>query len=212
MKFFSYLYPGSLHRTSGKKVIPSKEFTTLLEAKEALEKAVQEAEQYKKDNEAECQKLKEKAESEGFQKGLEEFNVHLRSLDEEAKKIYLDAQKAILSLALQAAKKIVNKELEVDPNSIVDIVMGIMAPIKQNKKVTIFVNKADLQALDQNKPRMKEMFDQIQVLSVVERADVSPGGCMIETESGIINATAENQWKAMELAFDSYKQQLSQNT
>lgn len=210
MKFFSYLYPGSLHGASGKKILPAEEFNTLMQATEVLDKAKQEAEQYKKDTEVECEKLRQLAKEEGLQKGLEEFNVHIHSLEEQAKKIHLEAQKSILPLALQAAKKILNKELELHPDAIVDIVMGIMAPIKQNKRVTLFVNKADLDALEKNKPKIKAMFEQIQMLSIQERADISPGGCMIETESGIINATAENQWKALELAFQSYQQQLKQ--
>ena len=49
------------------------------------------------------------------------------------------------------------------------------------------------------------MFEQINILSIQEKGDISPGGCIIETETGIINASIENQWNALELAFKRYK-------
>lgn len=205
MTLFSLHSHSNLSVKPGKKIIPSAEFSQILQAHEVLEQATQNALDCRKNTEDECENLRKKAQEEGFQKGLEEFNDHILSLDKEAKKILLEMQKIILPLALKAAQKIVNKEIELNPETIVDIVLQAMAPAKQNKKVTIFVNKADLESLEQNKPKLKEIFENLQVLNIQERPDVSPGGCMIETETGIINATAENQWKALENAFAKYK-------
>lgn len=206
MKLFSLLSPGSLHLQSDKKFIPAAEFNQLLEAKQILEKALEDAEKLKKDTELECENCKIQAREEGLQNGLEEFNKHILSLDSEAKKIYLSMQKVVLSLALKAAQKIVNKELETHPDTIVDIVIQAIYPAKQNKRVSIFVNREDREALEKSKPKLKDLFEQVQVLSIQERPGITPGGCIIETESGIINATIENQWKALELAFERYKQ------
>lgn len=205
MKFFSLFSEGSVSLEGGKKIIPSESFSRLLEAKEIIEKAREAANRYRKETENECEILRKRAEEEGFQKGLEELNIHILSLDKEAKKIVLEMQKVILPLALKAAKKIVAKEIELHPETIVDIVLQALAPAKQNKKVTIFVNKADLDTLEQNKPKLKQSLENLQTLAVRERSDVTPGGCIIETETGIINASVENQWKALENAFSKYK-------
>ncbi len=205
MTLFSLLSHSTLSIKPGQKIIPQAEFSQILEAQEVLKQAKQDALDYHKNTELECEELRKKAQEEGFQKGLEEFNEHILSLDKEAKKILLEMQKIILPLALKAAQKIVSKEIELNPETIVDIVIQAMAPAKQNKKITIFVNKSDLETLEQNKPKLKIIFDNLQVLNIQERPEVSPGGCMIETETGIINATAENQWKALENAFAKYK-------
>ncbi len=205
MTLFSLISQSTLSIKPGEKIISGKDFTQILEASEILEKAKQDAIDHHKNTELECEELRKKAHEEGLQQGLEEFNEHILSLDKEAKKILLEMQKIILPLALKAAQKIVGKEIELAPETIVDIVMQAMAPAKQNKKITIFVNKADLEALEKNKPKLKAIFENLQVLNIQERPDVSPGGCMIETETGIINATAENQWKALENAFAKYK-------
>lgn len=112
--------------------------------------------------------------------------------------------KLILPLALKAAKKIVAKELETQPETIVDIVLQALAPVLQNHRITIWVNKADKEILEKEKTRIREKLEQVESLSIKERDDVAQGGCVIETESGIINASIENQWRAIESAFDKY--------
>lgn len=115
--------------------------------------------------------------------------------------------KLILPLALKAAKKIVTKELETRPETIVDIVLHTLTPVLQSHKITIWVNKADKEILEKEKSRIREKLEQIESLSIHERDDISPGGCIIETEAGIINASIENQWRAIEAAFDKYLKQ-----
>ena len=58
--------------------------------------------------------------------------------------------------------------------------------------------------LEAEKPKIKSILEQVQVLTIQERNDIAPGGCIIETESGIINASIENQWRALESAFERY--------
>jgi type III secretion protein L len=205
MKLFSSLFAGPLVLHSKQKIIKEKDLCQLLEAKEILQEAKSVAEKKRIKTEEECIELRKTAVEEGRQEGLEKFNEHILALDAAAKKIYLDTQKLILSIALTAAKKIVTKELSTSPDKIVDIVIQAMRPAKQNKKVTIFVSKQDRHLLDSNKEKIKEMFDQINILSIQEKGDISPGGCIIETETGIINASIENQWNALELAFKRYK-------
>lgn len=203
-KLFSYLFSGDLHLSSTEKIIPSQEFSRLLEAKEVLDKAVENAEEKHRLVEEECKKLREEAQKAGYQEGLIQFNAHFLALEEQARKIYRDTQNSILKLALQAAKKIVNTEIKLHPETIVDIVLQALAPVKQSHRIAIFVNKADKEILEEHKADLKEIFEQLQFLKIQERDDIQPGGCIIETESGIINASAENQWKALETAFQRY--------
>lgn len=205
MKYFSLLYQGDLHTATDDKRVPQEEFSTLLSALEVLEKAKEDAERFKKETEEECEKLKEEAKESGFNEGLEKFNEHLLSFEKKLKKIHHETYMQILPLALKAAKKIVGKELEQHPDTIVNIVLQALAPVTQAHKITIYVNKSDKEALETEKTKIREILEQIQSLSIQERQDVSPGGCIIETESGIINATIENQWRALEAAFERYK-------
>jgi len=204
MKFFSLLYEGDLHLSTDEKIIPAEEFSTLLQVHEILEKVKEEIIVYKKENEAECKKLQEQAKEEGYQQGLSEFNEQILQFELELKKIRHEMHKQILPLALKAAKKIVGKQLELHPDTIVDIVLQALVPVTQSHRITIYVNKTDKETLESHKPQIKQIFEQLESLSIQERQDVSIGGCVIETETGIINATIENQWRALESAFEKY--------
>lgn len=204
MKFFSLLSGKEARTAPGKKILPAEEFSTLADASEILSTVRKEAENFKRDTLVEAEKTKEQAFKEGFQEGLVSLNKHLLALDHELKAIRTDVQKKILPLALKAARKIIGEELKLHPDRIVDIVLTSLKPVTQHRKVIIYVNKADLQMIEENRPRIKKIFEHLENLSIQERGDIEPGGCMIETEAGIINAQLENQWRALESAFESF--------
>lgn len=205
MKYFSLISKEEeIHPAEDQKVIPSDEFSTLVDASEILSKAKEDAVHYKEKVKKECQHLKEQAKEEGFEEGLKRFNEEILRFDGELKRLRHEMQKLILPIALKAARKIVGKELELFPETIVDIVLQALTPALQSKRITIYVNKSDRGILDAEKSKIREILDQVESLSIHERADIAPGGCIIETESGIINATVDNQWRALEAAFEKY--------
>lgn len=203
-RLFSLIYKGDIHTASKKKVIPLEDFSILIEASEILEKAKQDAETLKTNTIEECEKLKEEAKKEGFDEGLKQLNTQILELDQEKKRLRHEMNKMILPLALKAAKKIVATELEIKPETIVDIVLQALTPAMQNHRITIWVNKADKEILEAEKSHIREKLEQVETLLIKEREDISPGGCIIETEGGIINAAIENQWRAIESAFERF--------
>lgn len=203
-KFFSLLSGKEVRTAPGEKIVPASEFSALKEASDLLKTVQGEAFAYQKEVAKEAEKTKELAFQEGFQEGLISLNKHLFALDEELKILREEVQKKILPLALKAARKIIGEELRLHPDRIVDIVLTSLKPVTQHRKIVIYVNRADLDQIEENKSRIKKIFEQLESLSVQERSDIEPGGCMIETEAGIINAQLENQWRALESAFESF--------
>jgi type III secretion protein L len=204
MKFFSLIYQGEIHPATEEKVIPAEDFSTLMEAGEILNRAKEDVEHYKQQVDKECDELKEQAKEAGFSEGLAQFNEHVIHFDKQLRLIRMELQKQILPLALKAAKKIVGEQLSVSPETIVEIVIQTLTPVVQNHRFIIYVNKVDKEILEAQRPKIKNILEQVQVLTIQERNDVAPGGCIIETESGIINASIENQWRALESAFEKY--------
>lgn len=203
-KYFSLISGDEVRVAPGEKIIPAKEFSTLYKASEILKIVKKDAEEFTKKTVEEAEKMKELSFQEGFQAGLESFNLHLLTLNEEIQTLRKEIHDKIIPLALKAARKIVGEELKLHPDRIVDVVLNSLKPAVQHRKIVIFVNKADLEALEANKPKIKQIFEHLESLSIQERDDVEPGGCIIQTEAGIINAQLENQWQALESAFTSF--------
>lgn len=185
-----------------RKVIPAKEFSEILSAEQVLEKVKEDAENYRLQVVKDCEKLKEAAQQEGFDQGFREWQQHIAALENEVIQVRKDLEKMLIPVALKAAKKIVGREIELSEETIVDIVSNALKQVAQHKKVTIYVNPKDLEKLESSRLRLKKIFEGLEVLSLRQRGDITPGGCVIETEGGIINAQIENQWRSLEQAFE----------
>ena len=203
-KLFSLIFSGEIHLAEEDKTVPQEEFSLLLEAGEVLEKAKEDVKTYLKKNREECKKVLKKAEEAGFNKGLTEFNKQILLYEEKIKQMHHELQKVVLPLTLKAAKKIVGRELELKPETILDIVEQNLRPVTQSHHIKIYVSKKEKPILEKQKQKLKKHLEQVKTFTIEEKEDVSPGGCIIETEAGIINASLENQWRALESAFETF--------
>lgn len=201
-KFFSLIHGKSVRAAPKKKVIPKEEIAEIVDGYQIIEEVKKDAEEYRKEVVRECEQLKEQARKEGFEEGFRSWMEHIAKLEEEITKVRKDLEKFLVPVTLKAAKKIVGREIELSEDTIVDIVSNSLKAVSQHKKITIFVNRKDLDPLEHHRPQLKQIFESLEVLSVRERADVEPGGCIIETEGGIINAQLENQWRVLENALE----------
>lgn len=200
-KFISLIHGNDIHIAPETKIVPADTFSSLLQATEMLEAVKEDAKQYKLSVAKECETVKEQAFKEGFEAGFQEWAKHIAYLEKEIEKAHQEVQKVVVPLALKAAKKIVGREIELNPETTVDIMTNSLKAVSQHKKIVIFVNRKDLEVLDKHKEQLKKLFEHLESLSIRERNDVQPGGCIIETESGIINAQLANKWQALEQAF-----------
>lgn len=202
-KFFSLIYGDKVHVAPQTKVVDAEEFSRLMDAEEVLQNVKKDALKYREEVAAECEKIKEQAAKEGFEEGFAKWAEQLALLEQHIAEVGKTYEKVLVPVATKAAKKIVGDELATREDTIVDIVANLLKAVAQHKKITIYVNRKHLKALEENRPRLKEIFEELQSLSIRERNDIDEGGCVVETEGGIINAQLSNQWQLLEQAFET---------
>jgi type III secretion protein L len=202
-KLFTLIYGDAIHQAPEGKIIDQESLSKLCTAEEVLLEIKKEAEEYRQSVIAECEALKEQAHKEGFHEGYQEWAKHLSKMEEEIAKVREEMQKLIIPISLKAAKKIVSSELAIQPNAVLEIVSNALKSVAQHKRIIIYVNKGDLERLEKNKNKIKDVFESLESLSIRERDDVEEGGCIIETEGGIINAQLKDRWRNLESAFAS---------
>ena len=185
------------------KIIPAAELSLLTEWREVLEHIKEDAEKYRQQVAKECEELKENAFKEGYEEGYKQWAELLAKFEKQLEALHKEMQQVIIPVALKAAKKIVGKEIELSEDVIVDIVASNLKAVAQHKKITIYVNKKDLDAMEKNKQSLRDLFEHLESLSIRARDDIEPGGCIIETEIGIINAQMDHRWKVLEKAFET---------
>jgi type III secretion protein L len=204
MNFFTLIEKGEIHIPPDTKVIPGEEFSQLISATEIVDKTKKEESAYRVAVAKECETLKELAANDGFEEGLKRWNGQIALLETEIKTVRKEMENVIVPLALTAVKKIIGKELATKPNTIADIVATALKPVLHHRRVAIYVNQLDLEYVEDQKSRLKSLFEHLETLSISAREDVQQGGCIIVTDAGIINAQLDNQFLALETAFKDF--------
>lgn len=204
MNLLTLIEDGEIHLNPETKVIPAEDFAKLLTAPQIIEKLKEEEKNYRIAVTKEGEALKEHAESAGFEEGLRRWNQQIALLEAEIKKVRKDVENAVVPLALTAVKKMIGRELETKPETVVDIVATALKSVLHHRRIVIYVNQLDLEYVEAEKGRLRTLFERLESLTVAARADIERGGCVIETEAGIINARLENQLQALEMAFRSF--------
>lgn len=202
-KLFTLIHGDRVLIAPKEKIIPAEEISTLQHAVEVLTHIKEDAEKYRLEVAKESEQIKENAFKEGYESGFKQWAEHLAQFEKDLEKAHKDTEQAIIPIALKAAKKIVGREIELSEETIVDIVASNLKAVSQHKKITIFVNKKELEVLEKNKQRLRELFENLEGFSIRPRDDIEPGGCVIETEIGIINAQMEHRWRVLEKAFEA---------
>lgn len=211
-KFFTLIFGDRIHAAPKAKIIPATDLSLLQDASQVLEHIKDDAEKYRLEVAKECEDLKEHAYKEGYEEGYKQWADLLVNFEKQLEALHKEMQQVIIPVALKAAKKIVGKEIELSEDVIVDIVATNLKAAAQHKKITIYVNKKDLDALEKNKQKLRDLFEHLESLSIRARDDIVAGGCVIETEIGIINAQMEHRWKVLEKAFEALMKSTPEST
>jgi type III secretion protein L len=184
----------------------------MLDCRCLLEQVQKDALAYKQQVAEECEAIKEAAEKAGFQSGYEKWLEVVACLEKEITNVRNELQKVVMPVAVKAAKKIVAAELSTNPQVIVDIVQSTLKTVAQHKRVVIYVSKDDLSRIEAEKNQLKKIFDELESLSIRDRDDIDAGGCVIETEGGIINARLKDRWRTLEAALEALAASLTQGS
>jgi type III secretion protein L len=188
---------------SGKKKILKDDFVKMMSAQDILDEANKQARYIIDTAEKDAIGIKKKAEEEGYSNGLKPFNKHIIHFDDKIKLLRSELQISILPLVFKTTKRIIGSALTKHPELVVDIVSNAIKNVTSNQEIKIFVHKDDLHYIEEKKEELKNLFEHVDAFDIEVRKDVERGSCIIQTEKGILNATLENQFSALEKALQS---------
>ena len=203
-KLFSLLRPADVELRPGEKILPQEDLSTLLDSSQLLEQVQKDALEYRKKIVAETELAKQQAKQEGFELGLREWAGQMFELEKEVEKIRAEYERLIAKVAVKAAQSVVGKQLQEKPELFTDIVANTLKAVSQHRRIAIYCSRHDYELLEAQKPKLKALFEQLEILTVQVRAEMQPGGYTVETERGIINSSdAAKVWQTLETAFET---------
>ncbi len=173
------------------------------EAQRIIDKAQAEADEIRRQAETDAEKLKEQAYQTGYEEGKNtaaaELSEVVASASQRLEAIEQQAEPQLKELALTIARKILGKELEFHPETVVDIVkQALSEKARQRREIFLRVNPDDLQYIRERKPELLEVLSRAKEIGIREDPEVALHGVVIETDAGIIDAQLETQLAVFE--------------
>ncbi len=100
----------------------------------------------------------------------------------------LNAEHLLLKLCLAVTGKIIDREVAADPELILTVIKRSLAYIGHREKMTLRVAPDDLEMASQRKDFWITVGERLEDLSIVADERIGRGGCIIESNSGLVDA------------------------
>lgn len=184
-------------RNPGRGVIESEVFDASRRARSIVQDAEAKAQEILAQAHAEASRVLQEAQDQGYQmgeaKGLKQYQESVVRMNREYDELLGQAESQLLNLAVGVARKIIDKELMVNPRVMVDIVRRALAPMNRKRSIVLRINPADRAALNEHRADLLETMLAGGNIVFMNDPNISRGGCMIETEHGTVDARLETQ-------------------
>jgi len=158
---------------------------------------------------AELKDAREKGMEEGLEKGYADGNAEVKRLIERTQtvleraqdkrgEILSETEKEIIDLVLLISRKVIKIISENQRNVIISNVVQALRKVRSKGNVIIRVNMADLNLATEHKQEFINQMEGVKSIQVLEDTSVDPGGCIIETDFGEIDARISSQLTELE--------------
>ena len=131
---------------------------------------------------------------------VERFTSMVDDLVMQKKRMLIDSEEAVVKLSCQISRRIVGEMARVNEDVIREVVRNALGHLSEKQKVTIRVNPGDMTVLRAHKPEWEEAAGAGATVEIVEDVRIKRGGCLVEGESGSVEAELDRQVEMIEKA------------
>lgn len=107
---------------------------------------------------------------------------------------------SVLELALAVARRIVRRELSLQPEDVVSLVDALLAEARDQEDIKVLVNPGDAVTVEGQKEQLLRGLRATQRVEVVPDPGIEAGGVFLETPGGSWDARVESQLGAVAAA------------
>jgi type III secretion protein L len=180
---------------SAPRVVKREVYDATREAREIISQAQEKAKHILEEALRERDQIQEEARQAGNVEGLSGWTETLARMTKRVDELTQNWEDTMLQLSVHIAQKIIGEELRLHPDTIISIIREAMKSTRTGKRLSIQVNDAEAVYVRSRAEQLKQFLGSIGEIEIVPSAGVTPGGCVIESELGIIDARLETQLK-----------------
>jgi flagellar assembly protein FliH len=176
---------------------------------EAKEKARQIEENSKNAFEAERKEAEERGRVAGREAGFTEGKAEadrliqrmqtiLERAQDKRNEILTETEQQIIDLVMLISRKVIKVISENQRNVVISNVQSALKKVKGRGNIIVRVNLMDIKLATEHKQKFIEQVEEAKSIQVIEDSTVDPGGCIIETDFGEIDARVSSQLAELE--------------
>lgn len=182
------------------RVVPGERFDALADAAAIRRAADEEAARVLATARVEAERARAEASAEGRERGLAAVTELLVAARADAARTRRESLADLRALAVRIADKLLGRALALDPAVVVDLTAAALQHAGEPKAIRVRCHPDDLTLLERGRPRLLERCRSAGALRLEASDDVPRGGCIIESELGIVDARLAVQLDAIERA------------
>jgi type III secretion protein L len=182
------------------KILKGGVYQAAAQARDIVEGAQRRAESIISSAERERDAVLEESRERGYQEGVARWNDVLQQACHARDRFLNDSEAELVRLAVRVAGKIIGEEIRSDPEAILRIVRETLKSVRQERSLTLQVHPKHLEAVRRQLGQLEQELGAACSIRVLANPSVGEGGCVIESELGVIDARLETQLKCLEEA------------
>jgi type III secretion protein L len=180
------------------KVVKAGAYDATIGAAQIVDAAHAQARKIREDAEQTCQAVINAARQEGYEHGLQQWNAAIAEVNAARDRYLAESEPELIRLAVKIAQKIIGEELRTNPDAIVSVARECLQGLRRERSLTLRVAAADADLMRHRIGLLREAIGPHRSIEVVADPAIGPGGCIVESEYGVIDARLETQIRCME--------------
>ena len=156
----------------------------------------------------EAENIKKSAFEEGYRKGMEQANADMETFRNSfsefmnaPKNVFEYIAPDILEISVDIAKKIIKKEVESDPQVLVNTIVDVLKTVsKSEPKINIRVKPQAVQFIKDTLPNITYEYGIDAKVNIIADPSIEEGGCIFQTNNGIVDASIDTQLEIIKKA------------
>ena len=159
----------------------------------------------------EAENIKHSAYEEGYRKGLEqaqadlaEFRNSIADFMNAKSEVFEYIAPDLLEISVEIAQKIIKKEVETDPQVLINTIIDVLKTVSKNEpKINIRVRPQAVPFIKDTLPNITYEYGIDTKINIISDPSVDEGGCIFQTNNGIVDASIDTQLEIIKKALES---------
>jgi len=129
------------------------------------------------------------------------YSEAILALGKQRSALYTQVERQVVKLALEAAKKIVHREIHADREIVHTLVKVALSHVAEKSAVTVRLHPTDYNFILDHRSELTGDAEGGRDVELLSDKSIQRGGCLVETECGNIDARIEEEFKELERGF-----------